>query len=321
MKQTKKQQIIEFLQRNENKFSSIKNALNAFIEEKNEPCHYAMFSTIARDIIVLDPSQNFSNTIANNLPTDEEINFVDIKKLRYSDEITVPTKAGCQLDTLMSTAGGIMPATICIVPGESGIGKTSVLLDYCGRVKTQHPEKKILFISTEMNRIHMFKYGKRINVSGIDLMFLGEYQNVSLVVEKVLQQGWDIVLIDSFQDCVDKCRDSLGCTLRQAESWLLRLMDKIRLAENDEKKYTSFFCTQHMTKGAQYTGSTNLKHMTDSMMDLRRDKEMPEYTYLEFSKNRDGAVWVRQYFKIGNDGVQYIGQPSFEEDEDESDEY
>lgn len=320
LKGTKKQRIIDFIEANKNRFSSVKEAFEAFAQESQEVCHYTTFQIIAKGVLILNSTVSNSSTVAS-LPTDEEINFVDIKKLHYSDEITVPTKAGCQLDTLMSTEGGIMPATICIVPGESGIGKTSVLLDYCGKVKEKHPDKDILFISTEMNRIHMYKYGKRIKVVGIDLMFLGEYQNTSLVVEKVLQQGWDIVLIDSFQDCVDKCRDSLGCTLRHAENWLLRLMDKIRLAENDKKKYTSFFCTQHMTKGAQYTGSTNLKHMTDSMMDLRRDKEMPEYTYLEFSKNRDGAVWVRQYFKIGNNGVQYIGQPSFDEDEDESDDY
>lgn len=248
---------------------------------------------------------------------DEDIDLVKIESIHFDKSILTPISSGTELDQLISTERGVMPACITMVPGESGIGKSTVLLDLFGKLKKQHPNRKLLFISTEMNRIHMFKYASRVDIHGVEIMFLGDYNAPGKALEKVLKQGWDFILLDSFQDCIDKCKDSMRLSVSQSETWLLKLMDETRLAQNDRKVYTSFFCVQHMTKGNVYVGSTKVKHMTDAMMELKRDKEMPEYTYIVFSKNRDGACNKRQYFKIhGKEGVQYIGAPIYDDDDD-----
>ena len=99
---------------------------------------------------------------------------------------------------------------------------------------------------------------------------------------------------------------------KDAEKWLLTLMDKTRMGNNDRKVYTAWICTQHLTKGADYAGSTNLKHMTDAMMMLKKEGTLK---YIEFSKNRDGDTGTKLFFEITNNGIDY-NQERFESEID-----
>ena len=60
-----------------------------------------------------------------------------------------------------------------------------------------------------------------------------------------------------------------------------------------------------MTKGKEYSGSTNLKHMTDAMMNLLVDEKSMTETYVEYAKNRDGKKNIRLYFTINEKGVEF----------------
>lgn len=221
---------------------------------------------------------------------------------KFDDAILTPHKSDTILDALFSIDGGVMPATVTIAPGESGVGKTTVILEYLSKLKATNPKLRILFGSSEMNEIHMFKYGKRVDVRGVEILFLGEYDRPDEVLEDILKEGWDIVFLDSFQDTIDKVKDAAGKRAGEAEQWLLSLMDDIRLGNNDRKLYTAFIATQHMTKGAVYSGSTRVKHMTDAMMELKKDGNL---SYVEFTKNRDGKTRIRLYYTIKQDGIDF----------------
>ena len=125
--------------------------------------------------------------------------------------------------------------------------------------------------------------------------------------ELVLKQGWDIVILDSLADTMNKIRIQTGDTANAVEVNILKFMDNIRRGENDNKLYTAFLCTQHMTKGGVYTGSTNLKHMTDAMMELKTDPKIPDEPFIEYSKNRDGEKDKRLYYKIRQTGIEFNG--------------
>lgn len=240
----------------------------------------------------------------------EKVSYVqitDIKK-KFTDDLITPIKSDTCIDDLITVYGGTLPATVTIAPGESGVGKSTLLLDYIGKIKKKNKKMKIGFISSEMNQIHLYKYQKRVKFDGVDIILLGDYERPDHIVEDVAKEGYDIILLDSFQDTVNKVTAKCGMGAKDAEKWLLTLMDRARMGNNERKVYTAWICTQHLTKGAEYAGSTNLKHMTDAMMMMKKEGTLK---YIEFEKNRDGDTGTKLFFEITNNGIVY-NQERFE---------
>jgi predicted ATP-dependent serine protease len=304
---TKGELIQEFL--TQNSFTDKKKAYQTFLKKSKVEVSMARFYNIWNKMLnegILDDVSTIENDVVESdmNENDEEIKVIRIDKIWYPDSILTPFKSNTILDILYSEQGGILPATITMAPGESGVGKSTLILDYLGKIKQQNPKSKIGFISSEMNDIHLFKYSKRISFKGIDIMLLGEYRNPYKALEKFLETGYDIIFLDSFQDTVDKiCADGFVRS-KQAESMLLSLMDKVRKGNNQEKKYTAFICSEHLTKSGEYAGSTRRKHMTDAMLKFSFDENGDPN--VEFVKNRDGAVKRKLYYKITKtNGVLY----------------
>ena len=65
-------------------------------------------------------------------------------------------------------------------------------------------------------------------------------------------QGWDLVLMDSFIEVQADVKDSTGMTSGQAEKWLLDLMYRHNLGNNSAKTYTSFIAIQQVNKGGNF---------------------------------------------------------------------
>ena len=297
-------------------FSGCSQALDQFETESGLTMTYPQFNSIwnimlkKNEFTVVEAVKQLqqNGSAANIIPEDQQeeitLYFPDQIEGMFDESILIPFKSKTILDNIITSYGGILPATVGIVPGEPAVGKTSVLLGFLCDVKRVNPKVEILLVLTEMNIIHMYKYMRRIKLAGvkIHILFLGEYDYPHDVLERELAKGYDIVLIDSFQDCVDKVKDGAAMGGQAAERWLLKLMDKTRLKGNAKGKYTSFLCTQHMTKGGNYTGSSRVKHMTDSMMNLSFDGEE---RFIEFNKNRDGSVRKRLYFELTDTGATY----------------
>ena len=142
------------------------------------------------------------------------------------------------------------------------------------------------------------KFGK------LPIMFMSDYSNCPKeAVEQVIDQGYDVVLIDSWAEVTSMVQDQKNWARKKTESWLLDLLEKNNKAENQANKNTSFICIQQMTKQGEFAGSNRIKHMTTAMAQLRFDgKDRDAERYIEFSKNRRGAVGEKIYFDLGRGG-------------------
>ena len=238
-----------------------------------------------------------------------EINLIRIADLQYDDAIFIPMKTGDSIDYMFSTEGGIYPATNYMIIGDPGIGKSTQTLDILAKVTKKDPTKKVLFISGEMNQIDMFGYVKRYPEFGkIPTLFLCDYldSNPKDVIEQTYQQGWDLILIDSFIEVQEAVQSVTGMTRTQAEKWMIDLMVTNNKGSNDLKRYTTFLAIQQVTKGGNFVGSNKLKHNTTGMIELRYSSEFTGDRYAKVTKNRRGFKYEKIYFSLdGNESVEY----------------
>jgi predicted ATP-dependent serine protease len=240
-------------------------------------------------------------TVSNKLT--KNIELVQLSKVKFDKRVFESMTGGKAIDKLFSTQGGIPRATNYIVIGDPGVGKSTVCLDIISDIKKQ--KQKVLFISGEMSRVDMYQYMQRYPKFGnIDILFLGEYtdENCKLVVEDVLDRGYDLVLGDSFVEIQDAVKETAGMTTGSAEKWLIDLMLKHNHGENKGNCYTSFLMIQQVTKGGNFVGSNKLKHNTTGMLEIRFTEEGGQERYLTFTKNRRGDVYKKMYFSLAAEG-------------------
>ena len=159
-----------------------------------------------------------------------------------------------------------------------------------------------------MNQLDMARYLKRFPHWGqLPILFLSDYTdaNPQAVIESTLNQGWDLVLTDSYTEVNDTVKEECNLTRSKTEKWFLDLMIAQNQGKNKRKVYTTFITILQLSKGGTFVGSNKLKHMTTAMMELNwKGGENSAQRYMEFSKNRLGQVGQKMYFNFDN-GVSF----------------
>ena len=228
-----------------------------------------------------------------------------INNVQYEDGLFEAHKTGTHLDGLFSIDGGVPKATNWMIVGDPGVGKSTVMMDILANA--MHNGSKVLFVSAEMNQVDLYLYVKRYPKFGeLDIFFPQELEdgaNPKKVLNEILDEGYDIVLTDSFIELQEILREESHMTRSGSEKYLLDLMYKHNLGNNKTKRYTSFLNIQQVTKGGAFVGSNKLKHMHTGMMEIRFvDAENQEERYVVFSKNRRGHVGKPLYFDLHSTG-------------------
>lgn len=266
-----------------------------------------------REFIISQGTQTYLVPFGNSNPnpTNEpiksaeprKIELVKIDDLHYDERIFKPMRTGNSIDYMFSNDGGIYPATNYMVIGDPGIGKSTQTLDLLAKIVKNEPHRKVLFISGEMNQIDMYGYVKRYPSFGkIPTLFLCDYldDDPKDIIEQTFNQGWDVVLIDSFIEVQESVQASSNMTRTAAEKWLIDMMVTQNKGNNEANLYTSFLAIQQVTKGGNFVGSNKLKHNTTGMIELRYSSEFTGDRYAKVTKNRRGFKYEKIYFSLEN---------------------
>ena len=243
------------------------------------------------------------------------------KKLNVSKMITTmaqlnidadslePLKTNTVFDKFMSNEGGFLPGTNVMAAGAPGVGKTTLLLELLYGV--QQTGKKVLFISAEMSEMDMARYMKRFpHWANLPILFLNNFTDdcPKEVVESVINDGWDLILTDSYTEVNDTVKEACNLTRSKVEKWFLDLMVDNNKGLNKSKIHTTFVTILQLSKGGQFVGSNKLKHMTSAMMDINWEgNENSGTRYMEFSKNRCGNVGQKLCYTISGAGLHLDG--------------
>lgn len=225
------------------------------------------------------------------------------------------------LDELLCSYLGLPKGVNYMIIGDPGVGKTTIILDMLANIGLSEPFARILFISAEMNEIDLAVYVQRYpKFNDIDILFIeGGFDESSHCFEKIseiLQEGWDIVAIDSFHELQGIVKEEEKVTMKKAESMLLSMIKQQNKGHNDRGVNTTFLTIQQVTKSGAFVGSNRLKHMITAMMELRLDNAKNIYSnrYIIFSKHRRGDVGVKLYYNLSTTGDVFFDEERYTQD-------
>lgn len=231
-------------------------------------------------------------------------------------------QCGTPLDDLLSSHVGLPRGVNYMIIGDPGVGKTTIILDLMANVQISYPGARMLFISAEMNEIDFSVYIERYpKFAQLPILFIESDFDEAIrnweLVRSVVEEGWDVVAIDSFYELQGIIREEEGIRMKDAESWLLKLIKQQNKAQNSRHVNTTFLTIQQVTKSGNFVGSNRLKHSITAMMELKLDNPKNIYSdrYITFSKHRRGDVGGKLYYNLSSTGDVFFDEARFQKDQ------
>jgi Predicted ATP-dependent serine protease len=232
-----------------------------------------------------------------------------MRDIVFDEDLFVSFRTGTILDTLLCSYQGLPKGVNYMLIGDPGVGKTTIILDMLSDIQANHPGARILFISAEMNEIDLFVYVERYpKFKDLHILFVESDWDIEKhnwpIVSEVIEEGWDIIAIDSFYELQSIVKEEENIRMKDAESMILSMIKKQNKAQNRLRLNTTFITIQQVTKSGVFVGSNRLKHAITAMMELRLENAKNIYSdrYIVFSKHRRGDVGVRLYYSLNSVG-------------------
>ena len=249
---------------------------------------------------------------------------VKMKDIQFEKGLFENWMTGKIMDELLCSYKGLPKGVNYMVIGDPGVGKTTIILDLLSDL-SMYNSAKVLFVSAEMNEIDLAIYVQRFpKFQNLDILFVeGEFEqepHSCKTLERlssILDQGWDVVAIDSFYELQGIIKEEESITLKKAESMLLSLMKQQSKGGNSKRINTTFLTIQQVTKSGAFVGSNRLKHTITAMMELRLENPKNIYSdrYAVFTKHRRGDVGVRLYYDLGSTGDVFYNEERYRNDQ------
>lgn len=196
--------------------------------------------------------------------------------------------------------GGIVKASLVLVGGDPGIGKSTLLLQVC-RILVEK-EQKVLYISGEESLRQIKMRAERLGKFYGDLQLLAE-TNLDSIEEVIDELKPDVVVIDSIQTMF---REDIAASpgsvsqVRETTSSLLRIGKSLGI---------TIFIVGHVTKEGVVAGPRVLEHMVDTVLYFEGDNSSA-YRVLRAVKNRFGSTNEVGVFEMRGDGLREVKNPS-----------
>lgn len=249
------------------------NQWNTFVEEIQEP-----------------KSKSRSGAVSINV---KPVNINDIEadtEERYLTGIK-------EMDRVLG--GGIVKGSLILVGGDPGIGKSTLLLQICDKIKTN---AQILYVSGEESIKQIKLRADRLNVRNPNLLMLSE-TNFKVIQALSETERPDLIVIDSIQTMFnDELPSAPGSVsqVREITSGLMRIAKTLNIA---------IIIVGHVTKEGAIAGPRVLEHMVDTVLYFEGERHL-SYRILRAVKNRFGSTNEIGIFEMRDVGLVEVENPS-----------
>lgn len=202
-----------------------------------------------------------------------------------------------ELDRVLG--GGLVKGSLVLLGGEPGIGKSTLILQICDKMKG---EGKVLYVSGEESAEQIKIRADRLKIQNEDILFLGE-TDIDVIADAINEINPKLVIIDSIQTMYSDEITSAAGTVSQVREITGRVM-KICKQQN-----ITTIIIGHVTKEGNIAGPRVLEHMVDTVLYLEGERYF-SYRILRGVKNRFGSTNEVGMFEMQSEGMVEITNPS-----------
>lgn len=202
-----------------------------------------------------------------------------------------------ELDRVLG--GGLVKGSLVLLGGEPGIGKSTLILQICDKIKG---EGKVLYVSGEESAEQIKMRADRLHINNEDIMFLGE-TDIDVIENAILQIKPKLVIIDSIQTMYSEDITSSPGSVSQVREITGKIMRICKQAA------ITTIIIGHVTKDGNIAGPRVLEHMVDTVLYLEGERYF-SYRILRGIKNRFGSTNEIGMFEMQDKGICEITNPS-----------
>ncbi|HFC98495.1 MAG TPA: DNA repair protein RadA [Thermosulfurimonas dismutans] len=202
-----------------------------------------------------------------------------------------------ELDRVLG--GGLVPASLVLIGGDPGIGKSTLLL----QVAREYVRRgwRVVYLSAEESAAQVRLRAERLSVPG-ELELVVE-NDLSAVLETLGEEPPRILIVDSIQTVYLPELSSAPGSVSQVREAAARLL---RWAK---ERGTAVFIVGHVTKEGALAGPRVLEHLVDVVLYFEGERSGP-YRLLRAVKNRFGPVDEIGVFEMRGEGLCPVENPS-----------
>lgn len=158
--------------------------------------------------------------------------------------------------------GGLATGTLTLFAGESGAGKSTIVLQICNHVACSG--KTVLYVTCEQSVFQLKDMANRLGVVR-DNLWVMDSKNYQDILNNIAEINPALIVIDSLQTIEgDFGRLTVG-TIKYQEKILKRLHDY--MGENKDKVMVVI---NQFTKSGDFAGSNYLKHIVDNLIVIKK---------------------------------------------------
>ncbi len=216
----------------------------------------------------------------------------------YEAKETLRTSTGFgELDRVLG--GGLVKGSLVLLGGEPGIGKSTLILQICDKVKG---EGKVLYVSGEESAEQIKMRADRLGINNDDILFLGE-TDIDVVNQAIIEINPKLVIIDSIQTMYSEDISAAAGSVSQVREITSQVM---RVCKS---RAITTIIIGHVTKEGNIAGPRVLEHMVDTVLYLEGERYF-SYRVLRGVKNRFGSTNEIGMFEMNEEGMCEITNPS-----------
>jgi DNA repair protein RadA/Sms len=233
-----------------------------------------------------DDTRSFTDIKSKPLPL-KDINAGEEQRIDMIDE---------ELNRVLG--GGLVPASVVLLGGEPGIGKSTLVLQTILKLK----DILTLYVSGEESARQLKLRADRIGVENDKCLLLCE-TNIDEIYKSVKEVSPQLLIIDSIQTIYSEALESSPGTISQVRECASSLLKYAK------QSGTPVILIGHITKDGSIAGPKILEHIVDAVIQFEGDQHYM-YRILRSIKNRYGSTAEIGIYEMNQSGLREVSNPS-----------
>ncbi|HHW46461.1 MAG TPA: DNA repair protein RadA [Clostridiales bacterium] len=218
-----------------------------------------------------------------------------IREISVTEEFRYVTGIS-ELDRVLG--GGIVKGSVVLLCGDPGIGKSTILLQICGRLSGCN----ILYVSGEESARQLKLRADRLGIDNRNLFVMAETDALG-IAEYIRTCKPDLIMIDSIQTMnLTDLNSSPGSVtqVRECTNLFLRIGKALEIP---------VIIVGHVNKDGAIAGPKVMEHIVDAVLYFEGERNN-SYRILRAIKNRFGSTNEIGVFEMTDAGLREVVNPS-----------